>query len=1062
MNNNRLPLLAVFCLLITATLSQAESLLLDAPAPLRAKVVSTSKRQRYVKFNPALLSQLSTPDSQFDLSLFDGELVTLHIDKATVTPGNSNSFVIRCSVPGKPSNYMLLARENGAFTATYRTGNGRLFQIGPASGDLHYLSEVDPSAVATCGVKGKTPPTPIYSTQPSAIAPVLPGTAPSNEARTVSRISANVTAPKPFLDLMVIYTSSAMNNAGGEDAINSQIKLALAEGQDALDNSQANVQLRLVHTELTSYTETGDFNTDLTRLGNPSDGFMDDAIVTRDKYKADILSLWVEQTTGSLAGLAYQLLPGSTIYTYNVIYRPLAVGTYIPVHEIGHNFGCDHEPQYSASNPLYPYAHAYFFQSPDGSQHETVMTAVAHISRRVPHFSNPNVTYDNGFGPVPTGTSSNNNALVINNTTATLTSFRVPPSLGEALDATTINWTTGGDNQWFWQPGTTHDGIDAAQSGKIVDGQTTWMQSTVTGPARLTFWWKCDSEAGADLLIFSIDDVDQNQISGAADWSQQTFFIPSGSHSVRWRYTKDAGGSSGQDAAWVDQVVVQHLKLPAVSITAPLANTRVFIPSMTVTGTAKDDVQVDHVEYQLQNSSGNSGWQTANGKTNWSVPLTLTAGTNTVTARAIGFGQQTSLPVSRSFFYVVTNRLTVTTNGLGKMTPDLNGKFLEIGRRYTITGTPSNNWVFSNWSGTISSNAAVLNFLMQPNMVLAGNFVTNPFIPIKGVYNGLFRESDAVRQSSAGFLTLMLASSGSYVGKMNLDGLSYTLSGKFDLYGNSQLTIARLRTNSVIVAMQLNLATPDDTITGTVSSGSWTSAFTLDRAVFDLVKNKATNFAGKYTLAILGNTEPISAPEGDSYATFTIDNAGMIRASGSMADGTLFSQTVSISKNGVWPLFAPLYASKGMIFSEVTFSNSPASTLGGAATWIKPTMRTALYSNGFTLNTALVGSSFITPSNGVRVLNFTNGTLGFTGANLAQGFTNTVVLNSNNTATVTGPNSTTLLLDRSRGLLTGSHFIAPVTLHFTTFNGVILQNLNEARGYFLGTNQSGSVLLQGD
>jgi len=55
------------------------------------------------------------------------------------------------------------------------------------------------------------------------------------------------------------------------------------------------------------------------------------------------------------------------------------------------------------------------------------------------------VFYDNGSGPVPTGTSSNNNAQVINNTAAKLTSFRVPPSLGEALDATTINWTSGGD-----------------------------------------------------------------------------------------------------------------------------------------------------------------------------------------------------------------------------------------------------------------------------------------------------------------------------------------------------------------------------------------------------------------------------------------------------------------------------------------------------------------------------------------------------------------------------------------------------------------------------------------
>ena len=1064
MNNNRLPLLVVFCVLVTTAFSQAESLLLYAPAPFRAKVLGTAKRQRYVKFNPTLMDKLAIPGSQFDLSLFDGEQVTLQVDKTAISAGNSNSFVIHCSVPGKPLNQMVLARENAAFTATYHTDDGRQYQIGTVNGELHYLSEVDPDAVAICGVKGKTPPTPVYNAPPNSIAPVLPGTAPATGPQKLSKLTANAVPTKLVLDVMVIYTTNAMIGAGGSaDAINSQIKLAMAEGQDTFDNSLVNVQLRLVHTELTSYTETGDFNTDLARLGNPSDHFMDDALVTRDKYKADILSLWVEQTTGGLAGLAYQLLPGSTLYTYNVIYRPQAVGTYVPVHEIGHNFGCDHEPQFSVANPLYPYAHAYLFQSPNGVSHETVMSAVARPSRRVPpFFSNPNVTYDYGSGPVPIGTSSNNNALVINNTAAKLTSFRVPPSIGEALDATTINWTTGGNNQWFWQPGVTHDGSDAAQNGSISDGQTTWMQGTIKGPARLTFWWKCDTEPGSDLLIFSIDGVDQNQISGSVDWSQQVLFIPSGSHTIQWRYAKDAGGSVGQDTAWVDQVVVQPLKLPTVAITAPAANARVFAPNVTVTGTAKDDVQVDHVEYQLQNSSGNTGWQTASGKTNWSQGLLLVAGTNTITVRSIGFGSQTSVPVSRSFFYVVTNMLTVTTNGLGKITPDLNGKFLEIGRRYTITGTPSNNWVFSNWSGTISSNAAVLNFLMQPNMMLNGYFVTNPFIPVKGVYNGLFREADAVRQASAGFITLTLATSGSYGGKMNLDGASYVLSGRFDLYGSSQVTISRLHTNSVVVTMNMNLPARDDTINGTVSNGSWTSAFTLDRAVFDLVKNKATNYVGKYTLAIPGNAEPTAAPEGDSYATLTLDNAGMIRASGSLADGTAFSQTVSISKNGVWPLYAPLYVNKGMIFSEVTFSNSPASTFSGEATWIKPTMRTAYYSNGFTLNTALIGSSFMTPSNGVRVLNFTNGTIAFNGANLNQGFTNTVVVNSNNTTVVTGPNATTLVFDKTQGRLTGSHFAAPVTLRSTVFNGVILQNRNEARGYFLGTNQSGSVLLQGD
>jgi hypothetical protein len=37
------------------------------------------------------------------------------------------------------------------------------------------------------------------------------------------------------------------------------------------------------------------------------------------------------------------------------------------------------------------------------------------------------------------------------------------------------------------------------------------------------------------------------------DWEQRTVTIPTGSHKLRWAYTKDVG-AAGADAGWVDQV----------------------------------------------------------------------------------------------------------------------------------------------------------------------------------------------------------------------------------------------------------------------------------------------------------------------------------------------------------------------------------------------------------------------------------------------------------------------------------------------------------------------------
>jgi hypothetical protein len=56
-----------------------------------------------------------------------------------------------------------------------------------------------------------------------------------------------------------------------------------------------------------------------------------------------------------------------------------------------------------------------------------------------------------------------------------------------------VLWITGGDANWSGQTVTTHDGMDAAQSGIVADSQETWMQTTVTGPGTLSFWWKVDS-----------------------------------------------------------------------------------------------------------------------------------------------------------------------------------------------------------------------------------------------------------------------------------------------------------------------------------------------------------------------------------------------------------------------------------------------------------------------------------------------------------------------------------------------------------------------------------------
>ena len=78
---------------------------------------------------------------------------------------------------------------------------------------------------------------------------------------------------------------------------------------------------------------------------------------------------------------------------------------------------------------------------------------------------------------------------------------------------------------------------------------------TVTGPGRLTFWWKVSSEATHDYLEFYINGVLQSgRISGEVDWQEIAFDLAGGSKVLRWRYFKDGAANAGQDRGWVDEL----------------------------------------------------------------------------------------------------------------------------------------------------------------------------------------------------------------------------------------------------------------------------------------------------------------------------------------------------------------------------------------------------------------------------------------------------------------------------------------------------------------------------
>ena len=75
-------------------------------------------------------------------------------------------------------------------------------------------------------------------------------------------------------------------------------------------------------------------------------------------------------------------------------------------------------------------------------------------------------------------------------------------------------------------------------------------------PGTISFWKKVSSETSYDFLKFYINGIMKGQWSGTNDiWSQETYPVQTGMNIFKWEYVKDSMVSSGDDCAWIDEIV---------------------------------------------------------------------------------------------------------------------------------------------------------------------------------------------------------------------------------------------------------------------------------------------------------------------------------------------------------------------------------------------------------------------------------------------------------------------------------------------------------------------------
>lgn len=138
-----------------------------------------------------------------------------------------------------------------------------------------------------------------------------------------------------------------------------------------------------------------------------------------------------------------------------------------------------------------------------------------------------------------------------------------------------LTWTTGGTAPWILSTNTTPDGGATAQSGKLDFFQSSWVETTVNGPAAVTFWWTTSSGFPDNSLELFIGGSWQAQIAGSYGlWQQRSFYVPPGPQVVQWSFGIGNTYSDGECGF-----------LGGVSLSAPIAASIILQPTNTTINT---------------------------------------------------------------------------------------------------------------------------------------------------------------------------------------------------------------------------------------------------------------------------------------------------------------------------------------------------------------------------------------------------------------------------------------------------------------------------------------------
>ena len=334
--------------------------------------------------------------------------------------------------------------------------------------------------------------------------------------------------------------------------------------------------------------------------------------------------------------------------------------------------------------------------------------------------------------------------------------------------------------------------------------------------------------------------------------------------------------------------------------------------------------------------------------------------------------------------------------------------------------------------------------------------VGNAYTGFAGTYNTVI-ETPVFATSRLGLLKVTLAPTGALTGSLKLGGRNYPIKSTL---GTTQVTKdIKLPAVGLLLRLSVDFNTPAVLTADLRNDAGSLATFAMNRSLYTdgppLVRS------GAYTIVIqppkpVAGDVPSVIPAAPGFLLAKITANGNVTFAGVLCDGKAVTSAGALTTGDTVPFYAGLNAGRGALFGTVNLhEQDEPDDITGTLRWLKPIAAgEKIFIAGFDRDCELLGSRFIKPDAGQRIMNFTTGFFSITAGNLASPANPAAVLGSDNRFT-TDPSLKASIAVAS-GLFKGS--FRPATGKIPGgFRGVILQKQAKASGFFIGKPAPGDL-----